>query len=107
MLTITSERLPASLVQEWLGVEDGEIIAHGYTFDRNTVDIWFENGKLIRREYMPREQWTDKEIKKQESEEFEPQFFFNQIKRWYQEQTNSILIALFRAFGQHGGLTLV
>lgn len=39
--------LSAKELQEMLGVEDLEVVAHGYNFDRHTVDIWFEDGTIV------------------------------------------------------------
>lgn len=84
--------LSAKAVQEMLGVDDCIVIAHGYTFDRNTVDIWFANHKLKRGEYI-----EGKEIRR-ESHEFDPSFFAG-IKRFYRTQTDEKLVELFQTFG--------
>lgn len=90
-------KLKAKEVQNLLNVGDNEIIAHGYDFDRNTIDIFFDKGKLIRLKTP-----YGKNGELSESEEFEPEFF-TWIKRWYQgtpeKGINPTLVNLFETFG--------
>lgn len=69
-------RFPAISVQKWLlRVPDDTVIAHGYTFDRQTINIFFHDGYLVRHHV---EKGTF-----QVAEVFDPEFFFTDIKRWY------------------------
>lgn len=94
-------KLSAKIVQEMLGVADDVIIAHGYTFDRMTVDVYFQNGNLVRDE----RNFGDDSVNCLESTDFEPSYFMNQIKRWYlgnqepDKGLNSKLQGLFETFG--------
>lgn len=89
--------LKAIEVQKLLGVEDLEIIAYGYTFERNSVEIWFENGQLVRRE------WNHGLDDKKSSEFFQPLYLKDGIKRWYKGTAegglNKRLVDFFETFG--------
>jgi hypothetical protein len=92
-------KLRALEVQKMLGVKDEEIICHGYspTNDMNyrlTYDIWFKDGKLIKAGY--RLDGTVEEL--YQSERFESDFFFDNIKRWYKDTVNPKLLALMQTF---------
>lgn len=99
--SIEQAHLPASLIQEWLGVEDGDVIAHGYTFDRDTVDVFFEDGKLVRYDTP-----YDKKPKITESFEFDAAMLHNQIKRWYRNKTNPRLVVLMNTFWHGVGYSM-
>ena len=90
--------LTATDVQTMLGVEDGEILAHGYTFDRETVDIYFQDGQLIRTTESRGGDWHY-----EKSPNFRPEFFHGGIKRWYEGTAerglNAKLLTLFETFG--------
>lgn len=93
--------LLATDVQVMLGVDDLEIIAHGYTFDRDTVDIYFENGELVRRDW---NEWKNRDFY-QKSDGFDGSFFHNGIKRWYKDRTNQKVCILFETFNNRLDLT--
>lgn len=78
-------------VQKLIGVEDLDVIAYGYTFERNSVEIWFENKYLKRLTIFKGDSNIEQTIN------FNPEFF--NIKRFYRDRTNPKLIELFRAFG--------
>lgn len=86
-------------VQEMLGVPDEEIIAHGYTLERDTVDLYFRDGLLVR----------NVNGVEQTSETFriDPHngFYPDGIKRWYKDRTNPRLISLCETFGRELPLT--
>ncbi len=90
-------KLSAITVQNMLNVGDNVIIAHGYDHDRNTIDIFFENGELVR-EKTPYKgsSWIDR------SEEFHSTWI-TYIKRWYrgtaEKGINPTLVDLFETFG--------
>lgn len=93
-------KLLATEIQRILNVPDynydsNNIIAYGYTFYRDTIEIYFEKGLLVR-ETSDR----DKLLKRETSEYFEPTWF--QIKRFYVERTNKKLIDLFKTFNECG-----
>lgn len=71
-------KLKAAVIQDMLAIEDEVVLAHGYTLDRRTLNIFFRDGKLVREE-ANREEPSEYE----ESEDFEPDFFFKDVKRWY------------------------
>jgi hypothetical protein len=96
--------LSAKEVQNMLNVPDLETVAYGYTLDRRTVNIWFEDGKLVRHS-----SWEsgakhtyenygnyDETIR---TEEFDPNYFKVNMKRFYEDRTNSALVILFATFG--------
>lgn len=93
--------LSAAEVQAMIGAVDHEIIAHGYTYDRKSVDIFFEAGELVRaEEYFERGRgW--KTIR---NDKFNPEYFFDGIKRWYlgtpERGLNAKLAELFETFGR-------
>lgn len=93
--------LPAQEVQEMIDVEDFEIVAHGYTFDRNTVDIWFENGLIFRHEYKYDPRQEIKSVSRISETFFNASFFFADIKRWYESKFNTKLRTLMRTFSEH------
>ena len=88
--------LLARTVQEMIGVEDYDIIAAGYTisFPRKDVEIYFNDGKLVRCEIDPKEYYYDS------SELFEADLFFSNIKRLKADKTNEKLVQLFQTFGR-------
>lgn len=100
----TAVKLKAAVVQDMLAVEDEVVIAHGYTLDRKTLNIFFHDGKLVREE-VNREEPSEYE----ESDEFDPEFFFKDVKRWYigipnaaepGKGLNEDLANLFETFGR-------
>ena len=88
--------LAAKFLQDHLYVDDMVVIAHGYTFDRHTVDVWFEDKKLVRIEEVSRDKWEHTEFDYLDGEAI----FHNNIKRWYKDKTNNDLIELFESFGR-------
>lgn len=101
-------KLQASEVQKMLvradgdPVRDGDVIAHGYTFERRTIDIFFKEGSLVRSV----SDGVGTEIVRVESKEFEIEFFFNDIKRFYDDgRTNESLKNLLETFGRPLSLT--
>jgi len=87
-------KLTALEVQQMLGVADYENIAHGYTYNRDTLDIYFQDGKIVR-------QVSDVDgilLYENISCVFEIDFFTTDVKRWYKNRTNSKLIQLFETF---------
>jgi lipopolysaccharide biosynthesis glycosyltransferase len=89
--------LSAKQVQEMIGVEDLDIIAHGYTLERNTLDIWFENGTIVRHESNHRKNM----VNEVGEDFFNIDFFFSDVKRWYAEKFNPKLLTLIRTFSQY------
>ena len=89
--------LTAIEAQKLIGIDDMEIVAHGYTFGRKTIDIYFNKNQLIRSE-------EDKE--NQCSELFDYSFFINDVKRFYIGSTNVKLIELFETFGNPLSMTV-
>lgn len=88
--------LSAQQVQDMLGVDDYVVIAHGYTFERNTLDIWFEKGCIIRSETR-----LGSTINETGEEFFNADFFFTNVKRWYADRFNTKLLTLIRTFSQY------
>lgn len=101
---MNKSRLSAKQVQKLLNVEDGEIIAYGYNFDRNSVRIFFRNGFLYKEIFCT---IKDREeiLTTHQAYEFDPEMFFKDIKRFYENKTNFKLIELFNTF-YPGGLNL-
>lgn len=85
--------LSAVEVQKLLGV-DLEDIAYGYTFRRDTIEIYFNEGKLVRAD-IP----YGGEAVLRQSETFDPSFFSENVKRFYRDRTNAKLALLFATFG--------
>lgn len=90
-------KMTAKQVQEMLNVEDYEVLAHGYTFDRNTVDIYFVQGYLVK--------VLEDGGLTANSAFFEPHYFKVNIKRWYAEDFHPGLLQLFETFGLDLALT--
>lgn len=91
-------KLTASEVQEMIAAKDGEIVAHGYTLERETLDVWFAHGEIVRR------RTKGEFVDLSSSAEFDPEFFFASVKRWYtgtsERGLNVRLAALFETFGR-------
>ncbi len=96
-------KLLAITVQNMLNVGDEEIIAHGYDFDRATISIFFEDGKLVRTRTP-----YGKSTSFDRSEEFNSDWFTS-IKRWYRgtekRGINPTLVDLFETFGSSLAIT--
>lgn len=86
--------LTAGRVQELIGVADNVVVAHGYDFDRNTLDIFFQEGKIVK----ATDQRYGKPILYCQSVIFEPKFFTAGVKRWYASGFNERLRGLFETF---------
>lgn len=86
-------KLLAQQIQEMIDVEDNQIVAYGYTFERESVEIYFENGQLVRSE----------DGDKKYCDQFNPEFFTLNIKRWYlgteEKGFNRKLLNLLETFG--------
>ena len=91
--------LTAKEIQELIGAEDLETLVHGCTFGRNTLNVYFENGKLCRIE-----EDLSKVVKHETSDTFDPDFFFHDVKRWYigkeEKGINRKLREMFETFGR-------
>jgi hypothetical protein len=75
-----------------IGAGPGNQLAHGYTFDRVTVDIEVSiDGEI--------ERWEDDKLVEKMGKEFNHTMITRSIKRFYRERTNSRMIELFGAFG--------
>mgnify|MGYP001453146506 CR=1 FL=1 len=90
--------LKATVVQAMIGAEDYMDVAYGYTFDRNTVFIYFLKGKLVRKVVQHSGQMNERVIDIWESETFDPTYFAG-VKRFYKNQTEPKLLELFETFG--------
>jgi hypothetical protein len=99
------KRFTARQVQDMLVVEDYTDIAYGYTFDRATVCIYFEKGKLVRQDTRFHGQQNEQLVNRQESEEFDPSFFHDGIKRFYDTKVNADLLVFFNTFSTGLSLT--
>lgn len=89
--------LTAKEVQTILGVADDVVIAHGYSYDRETTyDVWFHAGELHR---LGSRCWISAGDTHQHSPTFQPDYFTENIKRWYDSKINSRLLELFATFG--------
>jgi len=96
-------KLFADKVREMIEVDDDVVVAYGYTLDRKTLLIYFHEWRLVRETIHHRRGGEDvSEI--EESEFFEPEFFFRNVKRWYLGEPgrglNENLAALFETFGR-------
>lgn len=85
-------------LQRFLGVENNRVILYGYTFDRDTVVVFFEDEKLVREDYNG---YKDRYLCREwESNKQVPgSIWTEQIKRWYRNGTNARLRSLILAFG--------
>lgn len=92
----------AVTVQHMLGLEDKDTVAHGYTFERKTIDIWFENGKLVREDYNIDGRDERIYVDRMESERFDPRFFTDKVKRFYRAATNEELVEWWETFNPDG-----
>lgn len=101
-------KLKAVQVQYMLGASDLTLLAFGYTFDRNTLYVYFDGGKLVRLETKyghPEPQFVDWRA----SEFFDPSYLKDNVKRWYVGLDQNLNIAgkhlnvplrnLFETFG--------
>jgi len=80
-------------VQQIIEVPDGMSIAYGYTFARDTVEIFFRQGKLVRRVAG---------VDEAESEYIEWDFFHRDIKRFYENGVHPWFIQQFETFSEYG-----
>lgn len=83
-------------VQDYLEVEDDEVIAYGYTFERDTVEVFFRKGFLVRRD-IPQDK--TKEIETINSSDFDGNLIHLRIKRYYRDRTRAKLVDFFEAVG--------
>lgn len=101
--------LTAKTVQEMLDVADDVVIAHGYSYDRGTTyDIWFHQGKIHRYGDTTGPYGDRKNVPPcthESSEVFQPEYFYSNIKRWYESGFNTKLLELFDTFGRGLPLT--
>lgn len=90
----------ASTIQRLLGVQDGVVIAYGYTPAQHALMIWFEGLKLYRRQSVgPEVIVTESDLA------FQPSYFYSNVKRWYIGDRNGAgfherLSDLFETFGR-------
>lgn len=93
--------LTALEVQKMIAVEDYDFVAHGYTFERNTLDIWFEKGNIVRQEYKPDGYGANHIVNETGEVDFRIEFFFSDVKRWYEDSFNKELLKLICTFSQY------
>jgi hypothetical protein len=94
----------ASKLQEMLGVEDGFVVAYGYTFNRKTLYWVFKQGLLFR----VKVDVEGKVLEFLNTEEiatlpWDP--FSNDVKRIYEDCTHPVLTELLRAFSNGTSFT--
>lgn len=89
--------ITAQELQEILKVEDNRIILYGYTFQRETVEWYFEHCHLVRVTTD-----GDRVIRYLAMKEVTQSHLTGNIKRFYRNGTNSKLRDLFETF--RGGL---
>lgn len=86
-------RMTSNDVQNIMGVQDRQVIAYGYTFERRTVEIYFDCGQIVRR--------VDG-VDERSSVLFEPNMFILNIKRWYVRGVHHWLRQMFATFSEYG-----
>jgi len=91
--------LKAKQVQEMIGAADYDDVASGYTYNRETVEIFFEDGKIHRHTLVADPLAHPRTWKHESSEDFEPDYFLVNVKRFYRNQTFTKLNELFLTFG--------
>ncbi len=89
--------MTASELQTLLNVPDNTSILYGYTFERDTLVVFFQDEKLVRVTYNNRDNcevrfWHESEFALSE-------FWGCNVKRWYPNGTNDTLRKLVAAFG--------
>lgn len=89
------ERLTASAVQAMLGVGDHVAVCRGYTHDRQDLTVYFHEGMLVR-EADPHGR---DECVRATAEFFEPSYFADGVKRWYESSAHPKLRGLLETFG--------
>lgn len=90
----------AQSIQIMLNVSDYETIAHGYDMERLTLDIWFQDGQVIK-QYKR----LDDIVKTEKFEYFDWSELNMNVKRWYRDRTNTKLVELINTFGGNIALT--
>lgn len=90
--------MKAKKVAEIAGLKNGDHVAHGYTFDRDTIDIYYEDGEFVR----IISNHNGEEIGEREFSGvfFVPNLFTHRIKRWYADRTHREIQNLFETFGK-------
>ncbi len=93
----------AKEIQNLIGIDDHETLAYGYTLNRDTVELYFENSNLVRCEF---DASIDGQLlRTKRTPLFEASFFKDNIKRFYRNATHKQLIELFDTFGNPLSLT--
>ena len=89
-------------VMTLIGAKPFDVIAHGYTFDRDTVRIVFgdEMGQITLVRYEMKIPYDPFPAGTTTSYIFDANFFFHNIKRLYRDRTNPKLVELFKTFGR-------
>lgn len=100
--------LTAKQVQDSFAIEDSDVVLYGYTFDRNTVEIFFHNGILCRDEQVERDNDNEKENygwKRTECDVFDIDLITLGIKRYYRSKSNESFVELLESFGTQVSFT--
>lgn len=95
--------IASTVVQQLLGVPDGQVIAHGYTFDRLTVDVYFEGGVAVRRDtrLKPGTGGEEEMVSGGHWGSFDGEALLHaNIKRWYADKTLPALREWCETFGK-------
>jgi len=88
-------KLTAKEVQALLAVPDHKVLAYGYTYDRRTVELYFEDGQLVRYEYTG--DYEDPSYER--SKHFEASYLTADLKRWYENSLCPKLLTFLETFG--------
>lgn len=94
--------LEAKVVQQLLTVADMDTVAYGYTFDRKTVTVWFEDGKVCRSDVHSgrlSEAQYEECVKRYDTFDGET-ILHAGIKRWYADKTVPALREWCKTFGR-------
>ena len=98
--------MKATAVRQMLGVQDKEIILHGFLIDSHSVDIWFENGRVVRRVFTgARIGRKEVEIDRIEQEDFQLDILTVNLRDASRKLTNAQMVDLARTFGRPIPLT--
>ncbi len=94
--------IASTVIQQLLGVPDGQVIAVGHTFDRLKVQVYFESGHAVRRDTRLKPgTGEEEEMMSGAWGSFDGEVLLHaNIKRWYADKTHPALREWCETFGR-------
>jgi hypothetical protein len=98
-MKIGAAGLTVAQVMEIIEASPGDKLAHGYDFERLTVDIELDNDGHMMKILSDHQDEVQMAWRKGPDQPFPYEWFTCNIKRFYRNRTNEAMIALFETFG--------